>query len=61
VHYIPVYWHPYYRDLGYRRGLCPLAEDFYARALSLPIYPLMRDGDVQRVVDTVRRAVAEVA
>jgi UDP-4-amino-4,6-dideoxy-N-acetyl-beta-L-altrosamine transaminase len=57
VHYIPVYRHPYYRQLGYPAGLCPVAEDFYARAISLPIYPLMEDADVERVVDEVRTAV----
>ena len=30
VHYLPVYRHPYYEELGYRAGLCPKAEDFYA-------------------------------
>jgi len=28
VHYIPVYYHPFYRKLGYKKGLCPNAEDF---------------------------------
>ncbi|MER1998572.1 MAG: UDP-4-amino-4,6-dideoxy-N-acetyl-beta-L-altrosamine transaminase, partial [Lysinibacillus sp.] len=39
VHYIPVYWHPYYRDLGYEKGLCPIAETWYEKALTLPIHP----------------------
>ncbi len=51
VHYIPVHYHPYYQKLGYRRDSCPIAEDFYARALSLPIFPAMTDDDVHRVVD----------
>ncbi len=51
VHYIPVYYHPYYQKLGYRRDSCPIAEDFYARALSLPMFPAMTDDDVHRVVD----------
>jgi UDP-4-amino-4,6-dideoxy-N-acetyl-beta-L-altrosamine transaminase len=55
VHYIPVYRHPYYVELGYRAGLCPAAEDFYARAVSIPIYPGMSDGDVARVIETVTR------
>jgi UDP-4-amino-4,6-dideoxy-N-acetyl-beta-L-altrosamine transaminase len=53
VHYLPVYRHPYYEDLGYAPGLCPHAEDFYARAMSLPIYPGLSDSDVSRVIDTV--------
>lgn len=60
VHYIPVYWHPYYRSLGYRRGLCPVAEDFYARAVSLPIFPKMTDADVDSAIERVRSAVADV-
>ncbi len=51
VHYIPVHYHPYYQRLGYRRGTFPIAEDFYARALSLPIFPAMTDDDVHRVIE----------
>jgi UDP-4-amino-4,6-dideoxy-N-acetyl-beta-L-altrosamine transaminase len=59
VHYIPVYLHPYYADLGYPPGLCPRAEDFYRRAVSLPIFPKMDDADVDRVIERVRTAVAD--
>jgi dTDP-4-amino-4,6-dideoxygalactose transaminase len=54
VNYIPVYWHPVYADLGYRRGMCPNAEAFYAEELSLPLYPDLTDADVDRVIDTLR-------
>jgi perosamine synthetase len=53
VHYLPVYLHPYYEDLGYRAGQCPAAEEFYARAISLPIFPGLSDDDSSRVVETV--------
>lgn len=49
VHYLPVYWHPYYRELGYKKGLCPRAEEFYSKALSLPIFPKMTREDMDRV------------
>ncbi|KGR90105.1 aminotransferase DegT [Ureibacillus massiliensis 4400831 = CIP 108448 = CCUG 49529] len=49
VHYIPVYWHPYYQNLGYEKGICPVAENWYDRALTLPIHPNMTDDDVQLV------------
>lgn len=39
VFYIPIYWHPYYKGLGYRKGLCPNAEKFYLSSFSLPIFP----------------------
>jgi UDP-4-amino-4,6-dideoxy-N-acetyl-beta-L-altrosamine transaminase len=54
VHYIPVYWHPYYQRLGYARGLCPTAEAFYGQAISLPMFPRMTDAELGRVVDIVR-------
>lgn len=57
VHYIPVYWQPYYRELGYERGLCPVAEKWYEQALTLPIYPGMMDEDVEDVVGTLRALV----
>lgn len=60
VHYIPVYWHPYYQSLGYRRGLCPRAEDFYKRAVSLPLFPKMTDADIEVVIETVFQAAREV-
>jgi len=51
VHYIPVYWSPYYEQLGYKKGLCPIAEQWYAGALTLPLYPKMTDKDVRDVID----------
>ncbi|MBB4823664.1 UDP-4-amino-4,6-dideoxy-N-acetyl-beta-L-altrosamine transaminase [Sporosarcina luteola] len=55
VHYIPVYWHPYYQELGYEKGLCPKAENWYEQALTLPIYPGMTDEDVLYVVDAIKQ------
>jgi UDP-4-amino-4,6-dideoxy-N-acetyl-beta-L-altrosamine transaminase len=61
VHYIPVYWHPYHADRGYARGACVEAETFYRCAISLPIFPRMSDGDVERVIDTLHRTTADLA
>jgi dTDP-4-amino-4,6-dideoxygalactose transaminase len=55
VLYIPVYLQPWYRrTYGYASGKCPNAEEFYSRALSLPLYPTMNDVDVQKVVASVK-------
>ncbi|HEX8626780.1 MAG TPA: aminotransferase class V-fold PLP-dependent enzyme [Catenuloplanes sp.] len=54
VNYLPVYWHPVFADLGYRRGMCPVAESFYAEQLSLPLFPDLTEADQERVVDTLR-------
>jgi UDP-4-amino-4,6-dideoxy-N-acetyl-beta-L-altrosamine transaminase len=53
VHYEPVHLQPFYRARGHRPGECPVAEDFAARALSLPLYPALSERDVQRVIETV--------
>ncbi|MEM7258985.1 MAG: DegT/DnrJ/EryC1/StrS family aminotransferase, partial [Pseudomonadota bacterium] len=54
VLYIPVHLQPWYRrTYGYDEGKCPVAESFYKRALSLPLYPLMSDSDVTLVIDEV--------
>jgi UDP-4-amino-4,6-dideoxy-N-acetyl-beta-L-altrosamine transaminase len=55
VHYLPVHLQPYYAD-RYGDLALPGAERYYERALSLPLYPAMTDGDVDRVLG----ALAEV-
>ena len=60
VHYIPVYWQPYYQKLGYKKGICPNAEDFYEREVSIPLYPKMSDEDIEYVVGTVLRVFKEI-
>ena len=56
VHYIPIYRQPYYRDvLGYPQDCCPAAEEYYSGAISLPMFPAMSDGDVERVVGELRK------
>ena len=59
VHYIPVYYHPYYQKLGYKKGLCPVAEDLYERLITLPIFPKMTGYDVDYVIDVVTTVLRE--
>jgi perosamine synthetase len=61
VHYVPIYWHPYYARLGFERGLCPETERAYSRCLSLPEFPGLEDADVERVVTTLLDAVDDAA
>lgn len=53
VHYIPVYFHTYFKRKGFRKSLCPNAEDFYEREISIPIYPAMRQKDLEYVIETL--------
>lgn len=57
VHYIPVYYHPYYEHLGYKRGLCPNAEKLYNEIMSLPLYYSLTDEDVEDVIHAVTKIV----
>nr|AYQ73818.1 UDP-4-amino-4,6-dideoxy-N-acetyl-beta-L-altrosamine transaminase [Cohnella candidum] len=59
LHYIPVHLHPYYRRLGYGPGLCPKAERFYDRVLTLPLFPAMTDRDVEDVIHAFRKVIGE--
>lgn len=55
IHYVPVYWFPYYQHLGYQKGLCPNAEEVYRGIMSIPLYPKMSDIDVKDVISTVTK------
>ena len=53
VHYIPVYTQPYYRTHGYADVCCPNAEQYYQRAISLPLYPELTDEEQDYVIEQV--------
>ncbi len=57
VHYIPVYWFPYYEKLGYTKGLCPNAEELYKSIISIPLYPRLTDDDVSDVIHAVKKLI----
>jgi len=59
VHYIPIHLQPYYQKrFGYRRGDFPKAENYYSRAITLPIFPKMTDKDVNDVIRAVKKVIA---
>jgi len=58
VHYLPVYLHPYYKSLGYDKGLCPNAETLYENMITLPLFPSMTNNDVQDVIDAVNKVIS---
>jgi dTDP-4-amino-4,6-dideoxygalactose transaminase/predicted nucleic acid-binding protein len=55
VHYIPVHTQPYYQAMGFDWGMFPEAEKYYPAALTLPLFPTMREGDQDRVVEALKR------
>jgi dTDP-4-amino-4,6-dideoxygalactose transaminase len=58
VHFIPVHLMSYYvNTYGYKEGDFPVTESYFDRIVSLPLYPSMRDEDVEDVVFAVKRIV----
>lgn len=57
IHYIPVYWMPVYKELGYERGICPIAEKVYKGIMSIPLYPKMTNEDVDSVITAIKKIV----
>ena len=53
VHYIPVYWHPFYQNEGYKKGLCPTTEEFYNQIISIPIYPGLKEEEQNQVISAI--------
>lgn len=56
VHYIPVHTQPFYAQFGFREGQFPHAEDYYAEAISLPLFPGMSGEDQKEVVSALEKA-----
>jgi UDP-4-amino-4,6-dideoxy-N-acetyl-beta-L-altrosamine transaminase len=54
VNYIPAYWHPVYEDLGFKKGLSPIAENYYLSEISLPMYADLNEEQQDRVIDLLR-------
>lgn len=54
VHYIPVHTQPYYQNLGFKQGDFPNAEQYYAEAISLPMYPDLTEEQIQYIYTTLK-------
>jgi UDP-4-amino-4,6-dideoxy-N-acetyl-beta-L-altrosamine transaminase len=57
LHYIPVYLQPYYEKLGFKVGYCLEAEQYYAEAISLPLYPGLTEAQQELVVTALYKAI----
>lgn len=57
VHYIPVHLLPYYQQLGYEKGICPNAEKLYEEIITLPLFPKMKEDDVNDVIAAVNKVI----
>ena len=58
VHYIPCHLHPYYEELGWKKGDFPVAENYYEGCLSLPMYPALKDEEQVYVIKCIKEFMA---
>jgi len=55
VNYRPIHLLKYYREkYGFKEGDFPVAEDIGKRTISLPLYPLLKDEEIEYVIKSVK-------
>lgn len=50
LHYFPIHLQPFYKDLGFRKKMYPKAEEYADEALSIPIYPELKDAEIDKII-----------
>ncbi|MGK0364016.1 MAG: UDP-4-amino-4,6-dideoxy-N-acetyl-beta-L-altrosamine transaminase [Saprospiraceae bacterium] len=53
IHYIPVHTMPYYKNKGWKEGMFPHAEKYYAKCLSLPMFPSLTNEEQEFVIENL--------
>ena len=61
LHYIPVHTQPFYQQLGFEHGMFPNAEAYYQRAISIPLFATMTEGQRSEVVEVLHRILFRAA
>ena len=57
VHYIPIHLHPFYKNLGFKKGDFPNSERYAVNAISLPIFPNISEEIPVKVVNLIRKII----
>ena len=58
VHYIPIHLQPFYQSLGFKNGDFPCSEDYYSRAITLPLFPLLKSKDLRLIKEKLIEALS---
>ena len=59
IHYIPAHLMPYYRQIGWKLGALPNAEDYYSYCISLPMYPTLLKDEQIFVLDNINHFISK--
>jgi len=60
VHYKPIYLFTLYKNLGFKQGLCPIAEDTYKRIITLPLYYELNKNDINIILDKLLEIIKKI-
>jgi UDP-4-amino-4,6-dideoxy-N-acetyl-beta-L-altrosamine transaminase len=54
IHYIPIYRHSYYANMGFDKRKFPNCEFFFKNTISIPIFPSLKNIDQDRIIDIIK-------
>ena len=54
-HYLPIYWHPYYKRLGFKKGYCRNAEKYATTSFSIPIFTSLKPIQQKKIIAFVKK------
>lgn len=58
IHYMPIHLHPFYKKkFGYKERNFPIAERYYERAITLPLFPKLTNKEVERVIKIIKNVI----
>ena len=57
VHYIPIHTQPFYLEMGFNQGDFPVAESYYSKAISLPLFSQLSFDDQDVVVSSLKKII----
>ena len=56
IHYQPIHLHPFYEQMGFKKGDFPMAEEYYKRAISIPMFPDLKKSELKYIVECISEA-----
>ena len=57
LHYIPVHLQPHYKAMGFKAGDFPNSEDYYSKAITLPLFPTMKNEEQDEVIKAIVKSI----
>ncbi len=59
LHYIPIHLHPYYKKLGFKKGMFPKSEKYYSQAMSIPIFPQLKNFEQEFICEKIQEVISK--